>query len=104
MIFECIARCTALRSARLHTVRVTAGKGPVTLLGLFSYDTRSNRDHERVLRGTGYPGETIEFAPAFKARPIVACTGKLEVSSPDVTLTGMKLSGEGAGAYVVVGE
>lgn len=88
----------------LHTVRVTAGKGAVTLLGIFSYDTRSNRDHERVLRGTGYPGETIEFAPVFKARPLVSCTGKLEVTSPDVTLTGMKLSGGGEGAYEVVGE
>jgi hypothetical protein len=87
-----------------HTLRVTAVNGPVALLGLFTYDTRSNRNHERVLRGTAYPGETLDFPQPFQARPLVLCTGGLAIPPGNLTPTSLRFSGTGAGTYEVVGE
>jgi hypothetical protein len=88
----------------LHSVRVAAINGPAALLGLFSYDTRSNRANERILRGTAHPGETVRFSPAFKAMPLVLCTGGLRVSLADVSVTQAKFTGDGPGGYEIVGE
>ena len=88
----------------LHLLRVTAAEGPVSLLGIFSYDTRANRTAERVLRGTAYPGERVEFAAPFRARPVVVCTGGLQAAGADVTPEGVRFSGAGVGSYEVVGE
>jgi len=88
----------------LHSVRITAAGGPVALLGLFCYDTRSNRANERVLRGTAYPGETLWFSPPFAARPLVFCTGGLRASPAEVTAEQVRFAGQGPGAYQVVGE
>ena len=72
------------------------------LLGAFSYDTRSNRRQERVLRGTAYPGETLRFSTPFKARPIVLATGGLKIKG--VTPTEAQFAGDGPGGYEVIGE
>ena len=88
----------------MHRVRVTAVDGPVTLLGLFTYDTRPNRENERVLRGTAYPGETVTFSAAFKARPLVVCTGGLQAAPAAVASPGGNFTGTGPGGDEVGGE
>lgn len=88
----------------VHAVRIAAADGPITLLGVFSYDTRPSRDGQRVLRGTAWPGETLAFHPPFAARPIVVCSGELRARSSDVGNTAVRFSGSGAGAYEIVGE
>lgn len=88
----------------MHTLRIAAANDPVALLGLFSYDTRANRSHERVLRGTACPGETIEFDPPFAARPLVSCTGGLRAASGDITAARARFGGDGPGGYEAVGE
>ncbi|MBI3944863.1 MAG: SGNH/GDSL hydrolase family protein [Armatimonadetes bacterium] len=88
----------------LHRVRVTAGEGPLALLGVFAYDTRASRAQERVVRGTAYPGETVTFSPPFKARPLVLCTGGLH-ALPDGTSAGqVTFAGDGPGAFEAIGE
>jgi hypothetical protein len=86
----------------MHTLRITPAERSVVLLGVFSYDARSNRRHERVLRGTAYPGETLRFATPFKARPIVLATGGLHVQAS--AATEVEFAGEGPGGYEIVGE
>jgi hypothetical protein len=88
----------------LHTLQVTASDGPLALLGVFSYDTRSNRMNERILRGTAAPGESISFSPPFRATPLVFCTGALSVATADLTPDTAKFSGSGTGSYEIVGE
>jgi hypothetical protein len=74
------------------------------LLGLFQYDTRSNRDGERVLRGVAYPGEAISFDPPFQARPVVLCAGGLRVVPAGVAPGRVLFAGDGPGGYEIVGE
>ncbi len=88
----------------LHRVRLRALDGPVAVLGLFTYDSRPNRDFERRLTGTAIPGETVTFTLAFKARPLVLCHGGLSVRTADITPTQVTFSGEGRGTYEVIGE
>ena len=88
----------------LHSVRLTAVGGSVVVLGVFSYDTRANRANERVVRGTAHPGETISFAPSFKARPLILCSGGLRVSPAGATAEQVTFAGEGPGAYELVGQ
>jgi hypothetical protein len=85
-----------------HALRITAAERGVALLGVFSYDTRANRRHERVLRGTAYPGETLRFSAPFKARPIVLATGGLQLKASAVSQ--VEFAGEGPGGYEIVGE
>ncbi|HVW38195.1 MAG TPA: SGNH/GDSL hydrolase family protein [Pirellulales bacterium] len=85
----------------MHTLRIAAAERSVALLGVFSYDTRANRRHERIVRGTAYPGETLKFSTPFKARPIVLTTGGLKaarMSAAEVEFTGEP------GGYEIVGE
>jgi hypothetical protein len=85
----------------MHTLRIAAAERSVALLGVCSYDTRANRRHERIVRGSAYPGETLEFSAPFKARPIVLTTGGLKAaraSAAEVEFTGE------AGGYEIVGE
>ena len=85
----------------VHSLRIAAVERSVALLGVFSYDTRANRRHERIVRGTAYPGETLKFSTPFKARPIVLTTGGLKAaraSAAEVEFTG------DAGGYEIVGE
>lgn len=88
----------------MHLVRVTAADGPVALLGVFAYDTRSNQRNERVLRGTAQPGESLEFSPPFRARPMVLLSGGLRVNGPDLSAERAQFSGTGPGSYEIVGE
>jgi len=88
----------------LHTVRLEAVDAPVAVLGVFTYDARSNRSAERSVTGMALPGETVLLTPAFHARPLVICHGDLEVRAEDITPTQVTFSGDGPGAYEVIGE
>ena len=63
----------------VHTIAVQAEGAPVPLLGVFSYDTRPNREAERVFNGFAAPGEKVFFIPPFKATPIIHACGDLTV-------------------------
>lgn len=88
----------------LHAIRVEAVDGPVAVLGVFAYDSRSNRSAERRMIGAAAAGESIAFSVPFKARPVVVCHGGLKVKTEAVTTTGVTFAGEGAGFYEIVGE
>ncbi|MEI6500498.1 MAG: hypothetical protein WCP21_05645, partial [Armatimonadota bacterium] len=87
-----------------HHVKIEAVAGTVAVLGLFTYDSRSNRQEERQMTGTALPGEGVTLTPPYKARPVVLCSGGLTVKTEDVTPTQVKFSGTGAGGYQIVGE
>jgi hypothetical protein len=87
----------------LHAVRIEAVDGPVAVLGLFAYDTRSGQVGRRVT-GLAQPGETIRFTPPFKVRPLVLGYGGLAVKAEDISTTGAKFSGAGPGTYEALGE
>ena len=88
----------------LHRVTVTAVGAPVSVLGLFAYDSRANRDHERVLRGLAAPGEIVSFSAPFKARPLVYCAGGLAVAVGDIEAGSVRFTGSAVGFYEVIGE
>jgi hypothetical protein len=88
----------------LHRITLTATGAPVSVLGLFAYDSRPNRDQERVLRGLASPGEVLSFSAPFKARPLVYCTGGLGVEPRDIEADAVRFSGSGPGFYEIVGE
>ena len=87
-----------------HSVHLEAAEGPVVVLGVFAYDSRSNRASERHLLGHAAPGETVTFTPPFKARPVVICHGALAVKRGDVTPQRATFSGDGTGTYQAIGE
>jgi hypothetical protein len=87
----------------LHRVRLMSTGAPVTVLGLFTYDSRSNRDSERHIDGIAKGGEVVEFSLPFKSRPLVICNGGLTVRSEDITETKIKFSGT-SGNYQIIGE
>ena len=88
----------------LHTIRLEAVDRDVVVLGIFTYDSRSNRQNERRLLGYACPGETLVFTAPFAARPIVVCHEGLRVKAKDITPLQVTFSGETAGTYEVVGE
>ena len=88
----------------LHTVRVEAVGKPVVVLGIFTYDSRSNRANERRVTGYGSAGETVVFSLPFKARPVVFCHEALRVKPEDITPAQVTFSGQGTGSYEIVGE
>lgn len=88
----------------LHTVRLEAVDRPVTILGIFAYDSRSNRRNERRLVGYASPGETLTFSASFAARPIVICHDGLQARPEDITPSQVTFSGEAVGAYEVIGQ
>ena len=81
----------------LHTVRLEAADRAVAVLGVFAYDSRSNRREERRLVGYASAGETLTFSPPFAARPVVICNAPLRVRPDDVTPSQVTFSGEGVG-------
>lgn len=87
----------------LHKVRLEAKEAPVSILGIFTYDSRSNLDSERRLAGLACGGEIVEFTLPFKTRPLVICSGGLSVKNEDVTEAKVKFSGT-SGSYEVIGE
>ena len=66
----------------VHKIQLTALKKPVCVMGVFSYDLRANRENERIVRGISAGGE-YKFEPAFKACPVISCTGSLKVIKAD---------------------
>ncbi len=88
----------------LHTVRIEAVDAPVSVLGLFTYDSRPNRRAERCFSGMAHPGETVVFSAPFRARPLVFCTGDLAVRPQAVRRDRVTFSGTGPGAFRAVGE
>jgi hypothetical protein len=88
----------------LHTVRLEAIDRPVNVLGLFTYDSRSNRQAERVLRGIAAPGDTVAFTAPFHARPVVFCQPPLTVNADDIHADRVTFSGKGPAAYEITGE
>lgn len=88
----------------VHLVRLEAVDKPVPVLGVFTYDSRSNRALERRLVGRSASGETIIFSQPFKARPLVLCHEALRVRSEDVFHDRVTFTGRGSGSYEVVGE
>ena len=87
-----------------HNVVAKSEGKPVSLLGAFTYDTRSNRSAERVERGEARGGDTITFSAPFKARPWIICHGGLAVKIENVSPTSVRFTGEQEGSYEVVGE
>ena len=87
-----------------HTVRIEAAGGPVAILGVFVYDSRSNRAAERRLLGRAAAGETVTFSRPFKARPVVLCHGQLAVKREDVAVDRVTFRGHGVAAYEIIGE
>jgi hypothetical protein len=87
----------------MHRVRIEASEAPVILLGIFTYDSRSNRNSERKLEGLAKGGETIEFTLPFRARPLVICSGGLTVNSNNITPEKVTFSGT-SGSYKITGE
>ena len=83
----------------LHTLRFTAQDGPVQLMGLFTYDKRSNRVNERVLRGYASPGALVSFQPPFKAVPLVNSVCPVEQID-----CGQVKFGDASGFYEIIGE
>jgi len=86
----------------VHALRVKARGGPATLLGVFAYDTRSNRDHERIIRGLAAPGDVVRFTAAFAARPLVLCSGRLACHA--ASAEAVTFGGDGPGEYQIVGQ
>jgi hypothetical protein len=87
----------------LHKINIVAKNDTVTLLGIFTYDSRSNQSRERTIYGMSKGGETVEFSMPFRARPVVICTGGLSVRSEDIARNKVKFSGS-PGSYQVTGE
>ena len=85
----------------MHKVIVKAEKATVTLLGLFAYDTRPNRDAERVVNGNAVAGEEFAFIPPFKAPPVIHTFGDIKVS--EATAGSVKFTGS-SGSFMAIGE
>ncbi len=88
----------------LHAVSITATQAPVTILGLYTYDSRPNRSLERRLSGFASSGETVVFSHPFKARPMIICGNGISIKNDDITNSQATFSGENQGWYEVIGE
>lgn len=87
-----------------HRVRLEVTEGQVSVLGVFTYDARSNREGERQWTGPAAPGEVITLTPPLGARPVVVCTGGLTCRPEDLTRNAVRFSGSGGGTYIITGE
>ena len=83
----------------IHTVTLKAVKAPVTVMGIFAYDMRSNKSWQKVIHGTADNSE-FKFQPAFNAVPLIDCRGTLKVKS----VTRDKALFSGAGTFTATGE
>ncbi len=88
----------------LHSIRLEAVDKPVYVLGLFTYDSRSNHQAERRLRGFAAPGDKIGFSAPFQCRPLVFCQPPLAIRAADIQADGALFGGTGPGLYEIVGE
>ena len=82
-----------------HIITLKALKAPVTVMGVFSYDMRSNTKTQRVVHGVACDSEFL-FEPAFKAVPVMQCSGTLKVKS----ITPQKAVFTGTGHFAATGE
>jgi len=87
----------------LHKVHLEAKEASVSVLGIFTYDSRPNLNSERRITGLATGGEIIEFTLPFKARPLVICNGGLSVKNEDIFETKVKFSGT-SGSFICIGE
>ena len=87
----------------LHKVRLEAKEGSVAVLGVFTYDSRSNLHSERRLTGLASGGEILNFTLPFRTRPLVICSGGLSVKKEEITEKMVKFSGN-SGSYEIIGE
>ena len=83
----------------VHEIKLTAVKAPVKVMGVFSYDLRANRSNERIVRGFSAGGEFC-FEPAFKAVPVIRCSGNLKL----VNASAGKAVFSGNGQFEAIGE
>ncbi|NPV47015.1 MAG: hypothetical protein HPY69_08645 [Armatimonadetes bacterium] len=88
----------------VHRVRIEPLTGAVAILGLFAYDSRPSDEATRELTGLAAPGDVVQFTPPFRARPLIICTGGLELERDGVTPGQVIFGGAGPGQYRVVGE
>ncbi|MFA6100716.1 MAG: hypothetical protein WCV67_05510 [Victivallaceae bacterium] len=88
----------------LHLVKIEAAEKPVTVLGLFSYDSRPNSSCSRSFAGLAAAGQTINFSIPFKARPVIFCNGGIQVKNSDITPSAVTFSGTGTGSFTAIGE
>lgn len=105
----------------VHTITLKALKAPVTVMGVYSYDMRSNTKNQRVIHGVAadsefsieptffqylFPAKKVvadsefRFEPAFKAVPVMQCYGTLKIKS----ITPQKAVFSGSGHFVATGE
>jgi hypothetical protein len=87
----------------MHSVVLKAKDAPVPVLGMFTYDSRSNLSAQRELTGKASGGDVIEFGTPFKAKPVVICSGGLSVNSTDVSKEMVRFSGS-SGEFQIIGE
>ena len=83
----------------VHEITIKAEKAPVKLMGVYSYDLRSNRSSERIVRGLSNGGEYL-FEPQFKAAPVIRCYGDLKL----IKATSEKAVFSGKGSFDAIGE
>jgi hypothetical protein len=83
----------------VHTITLKAAKAPVTVMGIFAYDMRSNTSWQKVIHGTADNNE-FKFEPAFNAVPLIDCRGSLKVKS----VTREKAVFSGTGTFTAAGE
>jgi hypothetical protein len=57
-----------------------------------------------VVRGIAAPGETIQFSPPFRCRPLITCSGALTVSCPATTAEEATFAGTAPGTFEAIGE
>ena len=83
----------------MHKITIKADKAPVKIMGIYSYDIRSNRNAEKVVRDISNGGEYI-FAEPFKAVPLIRCYGDLKL----VSASADKAVFSGSGNFDAIGE
>jgi hypothetical protein len=82
-----------------HTITLKAVKAPVTIMGVYAYDNRSNTNWQRCISGTAN-NSVFTFSPAFKATPLISCSGTLQVKS----VNREQVSFSGVGTFTATGE
>jgi hypothetical protein len=87
----------------VHNIKITAKDKAIKLLGIFSYDSRSNLSNERRIMGLATAGDTIKIVPAFKAKPMVICSDGLKADFDKLELDSVTFK-EGKGTYQLIGE
>ena len=83
----------------MYKITLKADKAPVKIMGVYSYDTRSNRSSEKIIRGISYGGEYV-FEDPFKATPVIRCFDGLKM----VSCSAEKAVFSGSGSFEAIGE